>query len=125
MSTLKLNIVGVYNHETRTSTNLTDLTTVVHLKRKDGVVVQDCDIYIGRACNMGGWRLTQSKWHNPFTIKTHGEKVFELYEEYIRSSPVIKDIEELRGKRLGCWCAPNRCHGDILVKILNENKNSN
>ncbi len=27
--------------------------TVVHLRRSKGKIVQDCDIYIGRACNMG------------------------------------------------------------------------
>lgn len=26
---------------------------------------------------------------------------------------------ELRGKILGCWCAPRRCHGDTLAEIAN------
>ena len=43
-----------------------------------------------------------------------------MYEQYIRSSPLINDIEELRGKVLGCWCKPSPCHGDILLKILDE-----
>lgn len=97
------------------------MATVVHLKRKNGQVIQDCDIYIGRACNMGGWHLPQSKWHNPYTVKEYGDQALVLYEQYIRASPVINDIEELRGKHLGCWCVPDRhCHGEILVKILNE-----
>lgn len=74
-----------------------DGTVVVHLKRKGGIIIQDCDIYIGRACNMGGWDLPQSKWHNPFTSKQYGDNAIILYEEYIRTSPVINDIEELRG----------------------------
>jgi hypothetical protein len=44
------------------------MTTVVHMKRAGGKVVQDCDVYIGRRMTMGGWNLPQSKWHNPFTI---------------------------------------------------------
>ena len=48
------------------------LPRVVHLRREKGKVVQDCDIYIGRACNMGGWRLPQSKWSNPYSVKQHG-----------------------------------------------------
>lgn len=44
--------------------------SIVHLKRSNGVVVQDCDVYIGRACNMGGWRLSQSKWYNPYTVSS-------------------------------------------------------
>jgi len=45
------------------------------------------------------------------------------------NSTLINDIEELRGMVLGCWCVDHtldealsepRCHGDILVKILNN-----
>jgi hypothetical protein len=94
-------------------------TTVVHLQRKNGAVVQDCDVYIGRACNMGGWRLPQSKWHNPYSVKQYGAQAIPMFEQYLRNSPLINEIEELRGKRLGCWCSPQPCHGDVLVKILN------
>lgn len=96
------------------------MATVVHLKRKDGQIIQGCDIYIGRACNMGGWHLPQSKWYNPYTVKKYQDQAIILYEQYIRTSALIGDIEELRGKTLGCWCKPEPCHGDILVKILNE-----
>ena len=27
---------------------------------------------------------------------------------------------KLKNKVLGCWCSPEKCHGDILIKILNE-----
>lgn len=91
-------------------------------------------MYIGRACYMGGWQLPpsearwwdpkgvlpQSKWHNPYTIKEYGEQAILMYEQYIRGSPLMNDIEELRGKRLGCWFSPALCHGDVLIKILNE-----
>jgi len=26
-------------------------------------------------------------------------------------------LPELKGKRLGCWCAPLPCHGDILREL--------
>lgn len=29
-----------------------------------------------------------------------------------------KKIEALRGKKLGCWCAPKQCHGDVIVAYL-------
>ena len=96
------------------------MAIVVHLKRKNGAIIQDCDVYIGRACNMGGWKLPQSKWHNPYSVKIYGENAIPLYENYIRQSPLMNEIEELCGKRLGCWCKPNPCHGDVLVKILQE-----
>jgi len=52
--------------------------------------------------------------------KQYGDMAIPMYEQYIRSSPLINDIEELRGKVLGCWCKPSPCHGDILLKILDE-----
>ena len=27
---------------------------------------------------------------------------------------------ELKGKTLGCWCKPKKCHGDILLEIAND-----
>lgn len=97
------------------------LTTVVRLKKAKGKTVQDCDIYIGRAMNMGGWKLPKSKWSNPFKVKDHSSPkvACELYREYILKSPLMKDLEELRGKTLGCWCkGKHECHGDVLVELL-------
>jgi hypothetical protein len=36
-------------------------------------------------------------------------------------SGLINEIEELRGKVLGCWCNENdQCHTQILIDLLNE-----
>ena len=82
------------------------MTTVVNKYRNS------YDVYIGRG----------SKWGNPFVIGQDGsrDEVIEKYREWIITQPQINDIEELRGKRLGCFCKPSRCHGDILVELLNE-----
>jgi len=99
-------------------------TQVVRIRRKKtGEVVQDCDIYIGRRMTMGGWNLPQSKWANPFPVKKESERADALrkYEEWIRTQPhLIASLEELRGKRLGCWCKPKACHGDILIRLMDE-----
>jgi hypothetical protein len=29
-------------------------------------------------------------------------------------------LEFLRGKVLGCWCKPENCHGDVILKLLKE-----
>jgi len=75
---------------------------VVHCKRSY------YDEYIGRP----------SKWGNPFVIGPDGtrEQVIQKYEEYLFTSGLINDIHELKGKILGCWCRPYRCHGDVLVR---------
>ena len=63
-----------------------------------------------------------SKWRNTFTVKKYGlEKCLELYEKRVRSTPeLIEAIGELEGMELGCWCKPNPCHGDVLIKIFND-----
>ena len=99
-------------------------TRVVRMKRRKGVVVQDCDVYIGRQQGMGGWNLRKSKWHNPFKVKDYGgsaEKVVELYREYIKTQPeLLASIGELKGKTLGCWCKPGVCHGDVLAELADN-----
>ena len=47
----------------------------------------------------------------------------ELYEIWLRNKikkEGIEEIKKLKNKVLGCWCKPDKCHGDILIKILNE-----
>jgi len=98
-------------------------TRVVKIQRRDGKVIQDCDVYIGRAVARGGWQLPGSKWANPFSIAKYGsaEKVVQLYEEYLVSKPdLMASLPELQGKVLGCWCKPGPCHGDVLVKMANK-----
>jgi hypothetical protein len=106
-------------------------TQVVRLRRKGGVVVQDCDIYIGRRLTQGGWDLPTSKWHNPYAVKKTGsvttaEQAVKLYEEYMRKpeqANLIAALPELVSKRLGCWCknkGHEPCHGDVLIKLLKE-----
>lgn len=100
-------------------------TRVVRLKRRGRVVLQDCDVYVGRKWNMGGWDLPQSKFANPFTVRQCGsaERAVERYRAYIQTRPdLLEALEELRGKTLGCWCYPGACHAQVLVELLNAKK---
>ena len=96
--------------------------TVVALKRRGGVVVQDCDVYIGRRWTMGGWNLAASKWGNPFR-KGPGmtaEEMLAKYEALVRGTPELwNSLHELTSKACGCW-VHRPCHGDILVKLWKE-----
>lgn len=65
----------------------------------------------------------RGKWGNPYHIGAHGtrKEVIEKYERYIRGNKKLMDcIGELDLKRLGCVCHPKPCHGDVLVKLVNE-----
>jgi hypothetical protein len=87
------------------------VTRVVHSKR------DSYDVYIGRP----------SKWGNPFSHKNGTRARFKVatrdeavdaYAEWIKTQPhLMAALPELRGKTLGCWCAPQRCHGDVLAML--------
>lgn len=80
---------------------------VVHCKR------DAYDVYIGRP----------GPWGNPFSIGKDGtrDEVVDKYAMWLLEQPelVAKAKKELKGKVLGCWCAPKLCHGDILAEIAN------
>lgn len=73
---------------------------------------QDYDVYIGRP----------GTWGNPFVIGKDGtrEEVIAKYEAWFMKSVMLSRIGELKGKRLGCFCKPLACHGDVLAKLANQ-----
>ncbi len=84
-----------------------------------------CDpfVYIGRRQHWGAGRhFAKSIWHNPFSAKRYGrEEAIRLFEDYARSDPrLMARLPELRGKVLACWCAPQRCHATVLLRLLAE-----
>ncbi len=73
--------------------------------------------YIGRG----------SYWGNPYSMYEDGddcEEVIRKYKydfEYEKSPNKEKsEVYKLAGKRLGCFCKPQACHGDVLADFLNS-----
>jgi hypothetical protein len=33
---------------------------------------------------------------------------------------LLVDLHELRGKDLVCWCAPHRCHAEVLAELADR-----
>ena len=94
-------------------------TTVVNLMN------EEYDIYIGRSNPRKG--LRKSILHNPYKIDRNSgisrKMSIEMYRKYfyekIKEDPAFKaEVERCRGKRLGCWCKPLLCHGDVIVEYL-------
>ena len=86
----------------------------------------DENVYVGRwskkVANLQrvAKRGNPYKWGNPYKItqKQSRQEVVTLYREYILSTyNLSKSVTELRGKVLGCWCAPNPCHAEILHQL--------
>jgi len=80
---------------------------------------QAFDVYIGRGSLFG----------NPYYIGKDGTRseVIEKYRAWFKRKVAnergFKDaLESLRGKRLGCYCKPLACHGDVIVEYLNATK---
>jgi len=47
-----------------------------------------------------------------------------MYESWIVKQPeLMYSLHELHDKRLGCWCKPKKCHSDILLKLVNIQRN--
>lgn len=62
-----------------------------------------------------------SDWGNPFELGPDGDRdtVCDSFEIYFgRKYSLQQRITELEGKVLGCWCYPQRCHGDHLVSKI-------
>ncbi len=78
---------------------------VVHLKR------EPFDVRIDR----------QSRWGNPFVMRSEAERagVIAKYRAWVLDQPeLLALLPGLAGKRLGCWCSPRPCHGDVLIDLV-------
>lgn len=98
-------------------------------------VKDENNIYVGRRgiVFINGERFPKkdSLWANPYKVNKiqTREEVLEKYDKYIRHKIVHDDLFEelikLKDKNLGCWCSPQLCHGDILIKLIEEYSNKN
>lgn len=65
-----------------------------------------------------------SEYGNPFFLDSDGDRdqVCDGYIEYFKHKRSLHaKVKELKGKVLGCHCAPLRCHGDHLKNLADEN----
>ena len=80
---------------------------VAHCKRSP------FDVYCGRP----------NEWGNPFVVGRDGtrDEVIAKHEEWVVRQPrFMEKIHTLHGKTLGCWCSPQRCHCDTLLRLARE-----
>ena len=85
----------------------------VYNKRHSHEIPADA-VYVGRP----------SKWGNPFKVGRDGtrEEVIGLFEAYAHKRLVKEPdwLDELKGQDLVCWCAPEDCHADVLIRLAND-----
>lgn len=95
---------------------------------------QQYDVYIGRV------RISDIHWGNPFSCMTSTlaevqvatrEESVARYETWLRGLTdqtflqerrqwILDSLLFLEGKILGCFCAPLLCHGEVLIKLVEE-----
>lgn len=93
-------------------------------------------LYIGRNMSFYVPGAVESKWHNPYIVMKKNEKIndngkkkytldesLDKYREYVLNTDLVNQLNELDGKILGCWCKPDRCHGDILKELVESHCN--
>ena len=88
-------------------------TTVVNLKR------DPYDVYIGRE-----GRGFEGPFGNPYLVaKDSRDRAIEKFSIYFYTrmefDPIFREkVLALKGKRLGCFCKPQACHGDVIAEYL-------
>lgn len=98
------------------------MTTVVNISRKNGKKIEKYDVLIDRRTPFG----------NPHTIgycrecnKVHDRKeAIEMFRkdfyECLNDDEFKKEVLKLKGLRLGCWCVPLLCHGNVIKEYLDN-----
>lgn len=106
------------------------MSLVVHCQRAP------YDVYVGRG--------NGSIFGNPFTHKEGTQasvvvgsraEAIQAFRDWLagaayqdvepeRREAILASIFMLKGKVLGCWCAPWACHGDVLTELANPEPGS-
>jgi hypothetical protein len=112
---------------TSRQTRLSSATNQEERRRQMRTVVvnihkEPFDVYIGRV-----GRGQDGYFGNPFRIG-HGisrEDAVKRFQRYFadrieKDSEFRRRILALKGRRLGCFCKPKACHGDVIADWLNK-----
>jgi SH3-like domain-containing protein len=70
----------------------------------------------------------QTRYGNIYILGVHGTRpeVIAKFDHWARTSDdpaavwIREHVIELHEKTVGCWCAPEACHGDVLLQMAKE-----
>ena len=63
--------------------------------------------------------ISDKKTKAEFIVASRDEAIESYRDWAVKQPQLLKDLHELKGKTLGCFCKPKICHGDILVELVN------
>lgn len=89
----------------------------------------ETELVSGRQFEPTQWIDRRSRFGNPFKLTENGgevdsrERAVALYEGWFRGNlaedrDFAQAVHELYGERLGCWCLPRQCHGEVILRYL-------
>ena len=88
-------------------------TTVVNLYK------EKYDVYIGRA-----GKGQDGTFGNPFNSSNRDENIARFEDYFYQRLKTDREfrykVHQLKDKRLGCFCKPQSCHGDVIARYLNN-----
>lgn len=94
-----------------------------------GCIIPENAVYIGRKNIKFG--LEESIFKNPFYLKDNEPRgsTIEAYRQHIwievlEERITKKDILDLEGKDIVCYCKPKSCHGDVVKALYLYVKNN-
>lgn len=97
-----------------------DQSDLINIRNFD---FDEMDFYIGGESET--YEFEESVLSNPFDKSEYGRedsvKHFKMYfyRRYLEDEEYRKIVHSLEGDTLGCWCYPRRCHGEVIVDLLN------
>jgi hypothetical protein len=104
------------------------MPTIVVNKRSKEFIRNNNQTYIGRGSPWGNpfTHLPLSRTKAQFQVASEEESMIR-YEAWLRErlakEPGLRQkLLKLDGHELVCYCKPGPCHGDILIKLIEELK---
>jgi len=89
-------------------------TRVVNLKR------EPFDVRIDRQGPYGNRHVLGRDGNRPTVIEKHMSDWRAMLDHPTTRTQALFVLQYMKGKRLGCHCAPAPCHGDNYVRLIAE-----
>lgn len=102
------------------------------LNKHHGIAEDDRTIYVGRPSALGNPLTINDRWDRDFVVAQYKKWIYLKIQE--QNEKVINALDHIAnlvlddsGKpvNLLCWCAPKKCHAEVIreviIKAINEN----
>lgn len=78
------------------------------------------DVYVGRPSIYGNPFSHEEGTLAQYRVATRDDAIYQFALWLPNQPELMALLPQLKGKRLGCWCAPKKCHGDVIAILAND-----